>query len=1340
MPGSPAGSPRRLPLTEGQAGIWYGQRLDASKLAYAYTESLELRGPLEPPLLQEAVRRTLAEADALRADFGEDDDGPWQRIGARPVPPVPLVDLTGAPDPGEALKAWTHARVHTPMDPAEGEVQRHAVLRLGPEHHVWCWQLHHIVSDGVGTLLLVRRAAEVYGALAAGRTPPPSPFGRLDALVEEDRAYRASPAFAEDRRYWRAVCADLADVPGFSDAARPPAGVALRETWSADGGLRERLAAAARDLGVPWPRVVIAAFAAYTGLVTGAPEAVLGLPVSNRRGAAATTPGMVSTIVPLRVPCAPDDTFRTVLGRACAAIDAGRAHRRHRLEDLRRDRRARHGDDRVFGPVANVMSLDADVPFGPCATRLRNHAPGPVEDFMLGAYATPQELTLTLDANAALHDPAGLADHRRRFDSFLRRVLAAPDRPLGAVGVLGDEERRELVRIRPRRAPADGPATLVDAFRAQARRTPGATAVSCGPDALTYAELEARAERLARLLRRRGCGPGRLVAVRLPPSADLVVALLGVLASGAAYLPVDPEHPPDRIRALLADARPALLLGAADGPPVPDLPVLPFPEHDDPSGTPADDSSGAPGGESGRPPAPDDAAYVIHTSGSTGRPKGVVVPHRNVLDLFDAARELFDLRAGDVWSLAHSFAFDFSVWELWGPLLHGGRLVVVPQDVRRAPDRLLRLLADEGVTVLSRTPSAFQQLTDAYRAAPDAPRPPLRYVVLGGEALDPRRLAEWYALHPGGGPELVNMYGITETTVHASHLALDPSHAAARGGSPVGRALPGLGLYVLDARLRPVPPGVTGEVYVAGAQLACGYLDRPGLTAERFVADPFGPPGTRMYRSGDLARRTPEGLLRYEGRADDQVKVRGFRIEPGEVEAALRALPSVAACRVVVREDAVGDTVLAAYVVPAGPAAPDPAALRRALARRLPAHMVPATVTPVDRIPLTPNGKLDRRALPAPTAAPTGGAAPATPAERLVADVFREVLGVPAVGAHDDFFALGGDSFKAVRAARRLGRGTDVLDVFQHPTPATLSLRLHRPTPPTSRILRLLTPHGPGNEPADGTTYEPENGTAGQAGTPAGGTPTGDGPAPLALVCVPYGGGTAAAYHPLAAALGPAVATWSAALPGHDPTRPGEPLLGLEETADLIAEEICRTLDGPFAVYGHCAGTALAVAVARRTERRGRRPEAVFLGGALPSAAPEAELEHALALSADGLYARMKALGGFDGVLDEADLRTVLAVLRHDMTQGLRFQIDTERNDPPLLEAPLVVVLGDDDAATPDHAHAYTGWKRYAARVELAEIPGGGHYFVTHRPRALAAVVTDRLAAHRRPGGPAEEH
>jgi nonribosomal peptide synthetase DhbF len=553
-----------------------------------------------------------------------------------------------------------------------------------------------------------------------------------------------------------------------------------------------------------------------------------------------------------------------------------------------------------------------------------------------------------LAGNSAAYDADTVAGHGRRFPAFLRALLTEPARPVGLTEVLLPDERHRVLTEWNSRAADLAAGTLPEWFEEHVRRTPDAIAVTHGDTRLTYRELNRWANRLAHRLIARGAGPERLVGLRLPRSAELVVAILAVLKTGAGYLPIDPQTPAGRVATVLSEAGPVLVLDTVE-----DVRDVEGAADTDPSDA---DRLGA--------LHPDHPAYVIFTSGSTGKPKGVVVSHRNVTRLFSATAESFRFGPDDVWTLFHSYAFDFSVWELWGALLHGGRLVVVDHTVSRSPDAFRALLADEGVTVLNQTPSAFYQLIQADRQHP-ADEPTLRHVIFGGEALAPGKLAAWYERHPDDRPTLVNMYGITEPTVHVTEHPISREEAAADTGSTVGSPLADLRAYVLDAALRPVPPGVTGELYVAGAGLSRGYLNRPGLTSDRFVACPFGPPGARMYRTGDLARWNPDGALAYEGRIDHQVKIRGFRIELGEIEAVLSRHPRIAQAAVVVREDRPGDKRLVAYVVPRE-SAPEADELRAYAAESLPSYMVPSAVVTLPSLPLTPNGKLDQRALPAP--------------------------------------------------------------------------------------------------------------------------------------------------------------------------------------------------------------------------------------------------------------------------------------------------------------------------------------------------------------------------------------
>ncbi|AVH60769.1 MULTISPECIES: non-ribosomal peptide synthetase [Streptomyces] len=1039
-----------LPLTVAQREIWIAeQRLGEANRVFRVGEYLEINGRVDPVLFEQALLLVVAEADALHVSFVEERGEVRQVVHELGDWSPSLVDLSAEPDPERAARDWLDAAVARPMDLAEDRLFEYALLRLDADRFYWYQGYHHAVMDAFGSLLITRRVADVYTALAQGRPVAPSPFGSLSDLLAAEQEYRDSERFTEDRAYWTERFADRPESTGIVGRPSTTPEHYLRHTAGLDPDGLTELREAARRARVPWSYLVVIATAVYLHRMTGASTVVLGLPVTARLNQVQRrTPGTAANVLPLRLSLRPDMALRELLAQVGERVLELGNHQRYRAEELQRDLDLPGHAGTWYAPVVNIMSFDYAVTLAGLPTTAHNLSSGLVGDLTLAVWDRRDGTGLTVDLNAhpeicADHE---LAAHQRRLLAVLRAVTATePSLPIGRIDLLTEEERAAFLAV-PDDVPPMTEATLTGLFEAQVGKTPDAAAVTCGDLTLTYRDLNERANRLAHRLVARGMGPEHVVALALERSADLVVAILATLKAGAAYLPLDPEYPPARLAHMVTDARPGLLLtttaAQANLPAAHGTPVLLLDAPDTTTDLTHNPTPAL---------APDHPAYVIYTSGSTGQPKGVVNTHRNVVRLFDATRKWFGFGPDDVWTLFHSYAFDFSVWELWGALLHGGRLVVVPYEVSRTPGAFLDLLADEGVTVLNQTPSAFYQLAQADAdAEADASRPArrlgLRTVVFGGEALQPSRLADWYERHPDDVPMLVNMYGITETTVHVTYQPLNRYRATAAAASVIGLGIPDLRTYVLDGGLQLVVPGVVGELYVAGGGVARGYLGRPGLTAERFVADPYAAqPGARMYRTGDLVRQNPDGELEFVGRADHQVKIRGFRIEPGEIEARLTDHPCVAEATVVVRQEQSGDGRLVAYVVARDVLRAED--VREFARDRLPEYMVPAAVVLLDRMPLTANGKLDKAVLPEPDfSVSAAGREARTPQEQIVCDLFAQVLGLPRVGVDDHFFELGGHSLLATRLIARIraafGVELELRLLFEGPTPAAVAAHL----------------------------------------------------------------------------------------------------------------------------------------------------------------------------------------------------------------------------------------------------------------------------------------------------------
>ncbi|MGN9762104.1 amino acid adenylation domain-containing protein [Streptomyces sp. SD31] len=1061
-------------------GIWLAHQLDPDSTLYNCGVRLALEGHLDVPSLRAAVRRALTEAESLRARFVAYEDELRLRLADVPEDPLPVVDLRAEPAGAEAAaRAWTDADLATPMDPGRGPLAAHTLLRLADDRAWLHLRYHHIVLDGYGQNLYLRRLADLYSALAAGRTPGAGSFAPLDRLLTEDEEYRRSPRHARDRAHWlREFREPPAPVTLAGRTAAPSAAVlrsAVRLSGERVSGLLDAVPGAAGR----WSLLVVAATAAYLHRLDGAPEVVVGLPLAARVGrAAAATPSMAVNVLPLRLTLDPTTTFSQLVAQTRRRVSDAIGHQRYRGEELRAELGLLGVSHDLYAVSVNTVAFEEEPAFADLRVTRHQVMTGPVKDLSVVAVGTQDGgggVLVELEANPAVYDETELARHRDRFTAYLDALARTPDEPMAHVGVLFGEERRLLHTWRDPGPDAPPPTeNLARLFERRAATHAADTALVDAEQTLTYAELNARANRLARLLVARGVRPGDLVGVFMERSAHLVVAILATLKAGAGYVPLHHGHPGERSRQILDDTAARLLLvdasatghGAVAG----NLPVIEVGpgEYDGAgAGACADLGTDVPG---------DALAYVMFTSGSTGRPKGVAVTHAGVA-AFALDRCWSDAVAECVVFHANH-AFDASTYELWVPLLRGGRVVVAPAGPPTAA-HIGRLIAAHRATNFHATAGLFRVL------AQEAPHifAGLREISTGGDIVS----ADAVRALQRACPDLVirSTYGPTETTAFATHIpftATDPVPDAV----PIGRPMDHTRAHVLDARLRPVPIGVPGELYLAGAGLARGYWRRPAPTAERFVADPFGGPGERMYRTGDITRWRPDGTLEYLERADDQVKVRGFRIELGEVESALRRHPEVGQAVAVVREfgaqatagsgsarqpDA-ADKRLVAYVVPSATAgsggAPHPGELRAALARRLPDYMVPAAVVVLDTLPITANDKLDRAALPVPDfGAPTPGRAPRTPLEAVLCELFADVLGVERAGIDDSFFDLGGHSLTATRLAgrvrSRLGLELEMRTLFETPTVAALSQdlaaakRVRPPLEPASPA----SPHDP---------------------------------------------------------------------------------------------------------------------------------------------------------------------------------------------------------------------------------------------------------------------------------------
>ena len=1074
--GTAEGIPRRpqgqsAVLSFAQQRLWWLDQLDPGNLQYNVSSSHYWLGPLQAPVLAGALVAIQQRHEALRTTFREVDGEPVQVVAEGPSVVLPQVDLRALPDAARRreLTRLAEAEARTPFDLARGPLLRTVLVFLAREEQALLLTTHHIISDGVSMAVLGRELEELYNASLAGRAARLAelPVQYADFAVWQ-RQHLRGEVLGRELTYWRERLAAVPVLELPTDRPRPAhrqPGGANRSRFL-EAGLEDRLAALEAQAGATRFMVLLTAFMVLLRHTTGQKDFALGSPIAGRdRLEVQELIGFFINMLVLRGDLPGDPTFEEALThvrRVCLeAYEHQHLPFEKLVEELDPERSLSHTPlfqvGFVLQPPAAPLQLEnlemRALPVSRGATKF---------DLTLTVLLKPEGVHAVAEYDPHLFDDTTILRLLSRYELLLSGIVERSGERLSRLPSLGAAERHALTmewgHTRRCREVAASPYQM---FLEQASARPEALALSGQREHITYGALAERAGQCGQALRALGVGPESVVALGLEPGPDQVLAILAVLAAGGAYLPLDPGDPIGRLADILEDAE-AVAVVTRSGSEASLPQTLPILRLDDTASWAAVPRTSPPVRRQG-----DHLAYVIYTSGSTGQPKGVLIRDHEVARLLRSTESWFDFDTDETWTLFHSYAFDFSVWELWGALAYGGRLVVVPYWVRRSPKKFHDFLVRERVTVLNQTPSAFRQLSMVPGALENQPADALEWVIFGGEALGAAAVSPWLEARGGASPRLINMYGITETTVHVTFQPVVPQDCAAGAAPGIGVALPDLGVTVVDSRLEPVALGVAGEGLVRGAGLARGYLGRAALTAERFVPDPWGgTPGERLYRTGDLLRFRADGRLEHLGRIDQQVKIRGYRIELGEIEVAMRALPAVRQAVVLTRPDSNGDPQLVAYLVADATADLEGEALRADLAQQVPSHMVPSAFVVLDALPLTSQGKLDRRALPAPgeTEEVEALEPPQGSLEEQVAGIWREVLGRDGIDRRASFFALGGHSLLATQVISRIQRdfGVDLplRHLFETPTVEGLAQALEQAQdttyelPPIQRVER----------------------------------------------------------------------------------------------------------------------------------------------------------------------------------------------------------------------------------------------------------------------------------------------
>lgn len=1302
------------PLSFSQQRLWFLDQLEPANAAYNMPDALRLSGDLTISVFERAINTILHRHEILRTTFAEVDEQPVQVVASKPTTTLVLYDLSGlSSDACETATAQLAAEeAACPFDLTRGPLLRICLVRLDQQDHVLLVTMHHVISDGWSGGVFFKELSTLYNAFAANKSPSllelPIQYGDYAAW---QRRELQGERLSQHMVYWKEQLADVETILHLpTDRLRPPVQTfcGAHHVFTLSAAMTKQLQDIARREGCTLFMALLAIYTTLLARYSGQRDILVGSPITGRDHAELEDLiGFFLNTLVLRTRFTDNPTFQEVLRQTREMALGAFAHQElpfeRLVEELKPERNL------GYTPLFQVMFTLHNAPTAPLQlSGITSHSIG--FDF----YITKIDLSLSMEEtadgiiglftyNTDLFDAATIERMAEHFCVQAAQFSANPTQHVYDVSLLTSDEQDLLRTWNDTATNAPQVWCIHQLFEEQAERTPDATALVLNNQQLSYAALNQRANQLAWVLQQRGVGPEVRVGICVERSFEMVVSVLAVLKAGGAYLPLDLDYPSARLAYILANAQSHLILTQQTL----ETRLPPFVGEKicldrDEELWGAEDKSNLP-----TTATAENLAYIVHTSGSTGQPKGVLSTHRGATNYLAFLAEQYALSVSDTVLQIATLSFDASVRDLLGPLSVGAKVVLVEQEDAKDPSALLQTMRWQGVTcLLSIVPTLLRGLVEA--AEPPMIIPSIRLMLLSGENLrsDDCRSAQTLF---GTQVQLVNQYGPTECTMTSSYypvnaLLPEQSHV------PVGRPIDNAQIHMLDEQLHPTPIGVYGEVYISSPGLADGYLNRPAATAAQFLPNPFSMhPGMRLYRTGDVARYRLDGAIELRGRIDHQIKIRGVRVELGEIEAVLNQHPDVQRAAVTYHQHGSGEGRLAAYLV-AETAAPSISNLRGFLRDFLPDAMIPTAFVVLDALPLTTNGKVDRRALPAPEQISldlgTTYAAPQTELEECLAQIWMGVLGIERVGIDDDFFDLGGDSFKSIRVVRKFGAAMRVFAIFKHPTIRALAAALSEERTDEHALLQELTP-----------ALSPQERI-------------------VSYVCFPYGGGSAISYQPLARALPRGHSLYAVALPGHDFTREDEESALFHEVARACAEEIRQTIMGRLVIYGHCAGGAMAIEVTRLLEADGVNVERVYLGGTFPNVRIPGRLFEFLAnnlqidrLSGDRTYETFfKSLGGFADVVDDREVRQIIKNLRQDSRDAedyFTYSFADKEYTP--LSAPIVCIVGDKDPLTEYYQERYTEWEFFSPHVHLKVLPRAGHYFIKHRAAEVADLLTAPL-------------